>query len=169
MTVAIVTGAGRGIGAAVARRLHGDGWTVVLADLDGDAVGALARDLGSTAVPLAMDVRDPESWAAAVAAAHEAGDLGALVNGAARTVVRDLFAIEPEEWDDVLATNLRARFSGSAPSARISTIAAPGGSSTSHPTPHFAVVASPERTTRRRRPASLRSRAAPPRPSPQPV
>ena len=112
VTVAIVTGAGRGIGAAVARRLHGDGWTVVLADLDGDAVGALAAELGSDAVPVAMDVRDPESWARAVGAAHEAGDLGALVNGAARTVVRDLFAIEPEEWDDVLATNLRGPFLG---------------------------------------------------------
>ena len=112
MTVAIVTGAGRGIGAAIARRLHGDGWTIIVADIDGDAVGALAGELGSNAVAIAMDVRDPDAWARAVAAAHEAGDLGALVNGAARTVVRELFEIEPDEWDDVLATNLRGPFLG---------------------------------------------------------
>jgi 3-oxoacyl-[acyl-carrier protein] reductase len=112
VTVAIVTGAGRGIGAAIARRLHGDGWTVVLGDLESNGVEALAGELGSNAVPIAMDVRDADAWARAVAAAHEAGDLGALVNGAARTVVRDLFEIEPAEWDDVLATNLRGPFLG---------------------------------------------------------
>ena len=112
MTVAIVTGAGRGICAAVARRLHTDGWTVVLADLDSGAVASLAAELGGNALPAAMDVRDPGSWERTVAAARAAGDLGALVNGAARTVVRDLFEIEAQEWDDVLATNLRGPFLG---------------------------------------------------------
>ena len=40
------------------------------------------------------------------------GDLAALVNCAARTEVRELLAIEPEEWDDVMATNLRGPFLG---------------------------------------------------------
>ena len=44
--------------------------------------------------------------------AQAAGDLAALVNCAARTDVRDLFEITPEEWDDVLATNLRGPFLG---------------------------------------------------------
>ena len=112
VTVAIVTGAGRGIGAAVARRLHGDGWTLVLADLDGDAVRALAAELGSDAVA----GRDGRARPGVVGARRRrrarGRDLGALVNGAARTVVRDLFAIEPAEWDDVLATNLRGPFLG---------------------------------------------------------
>ena len=48
MKVAIVTGAGRGIGAAVARRLYTDGWSLVVADIDADAIGLLAAELGAT-------------------------------------------------------------------------------------------------------------------------
>ena len=44
--------------------------------------------------------------------ARSAGDLAALVNGAARTEVSDLFEIAADEWDDVLATNLRGPFLG---------------------------------------------------------
>jgi len=109
---AIVTGAGRGIGASVARRLVADGWLVILGDIDGRAVSALAAELGSAAVPAVLDVRDPAAWDTAVSLARASGDLAALVNGAARTDVRDLFEIEPAEWDDVLATNLRGPFLG---------------------------------------------------------
>jgi 3-oxoacyl-[acyl-carrier protein] reductase len=110
--VAIVTGAGRGIGAAVARRLYTDGWSLVVGDIDADAIGLLAAELGRDAAPALLDVRDPAAWHDAVAVAQAAGDLAALVNCAARTDVRDLFEITPEEWDDVLATNLRGPFLG---------------------------------------------------------
>lgn len=112
MRVAIVTGSGRGIGAAVARRLYADGWTLVLGDVDAEAVTLLAAELGRDAAPVMLDVRDPAAWDRAVALAAEAGDLAALVNCAARTDIRDLFEITPEEWDDVLATNLRGPFLG---------------------------------------------------------
>lgn len=112
MRVAIVTGAGRGIGAAVARRLYADGWSLVLGDIDADAVTLLAAELGRDVTPVLLDVRDPASWDDAVAVATAAGALAALVNCAARTDIRELFEITPEEWDDVLATNLRGPFLG---------------------------------------------------------
>jgi NAD(P)-dependent dehydrogenase (short-subunit alcohol dehydrogenase family) len=94
----LVTGAARGLGAAVVSRLRSDGLAV------------LGGDLGGT--DLELDVRDPDAWRRAALALEEAGEPWGLVNCAARTVVRDLFEIEPDEWDDVLAVNLRGPFLG---------------------------------------------------------
>jgi 3-oxoacyl-[acyl-carrier protein] reductase len=96
----LVTGAARGLGAAVAGRLREDGYAVVATDLAaGDGV-------------VALDVRDTGHWSSGAAALEAAGEPWGLVNCAARTVVRDLFEIEAEEWDDVLATNLRGPLLG---------------------------------------------------------
>ena len=112
MRSVIVTGAARGLGAAIARRLHADGLAVVLADIDLVRAQLLARELGSPATAIALDVRSEAGWQAAVGAAQASGELHALVSCAARTDVRDLFEITAEEWDDVLATNLRGPFLG---------------------------------------------------------
>jgi len=95
----LVTGSARGLGAAITAGLRDAGYAVVGADI---AAGA----------DLALDVRDAVAWRSAGAALEAAGEPWALVNCAARTVVRDLLAIEPEEWDEVLAVNLRGPFLG---------------------------------------------------------
>jgi NAD(P)-dependent dehydrogenase (short-subunit alcohol dehydrogenase family) len=71
---ALVTGAGSGIGAAVARRLAGDGAEVILADVSLAAVAQLAGELGPGARALQLDVRDEEQVAPAMA------ELDVLVN-----------------------------------------------------------------------------------------
>lgn len=110
--VALVTGAGRGLGAAIATRLHHLGLRVALLDRDGDAVAGLARrldpDLGTT-LALPVDVDDVAAVEAAVgevAAVWHSPDV--LVNNAARTVPGSVWDIGLDEWDAVMATDLRS-------------------------------------------------------------
>ncbi len=93
-----MTGAARGLGAVIATRLRAEGYAVVGADL--------------ASADLTLDVREPSDWTVAARALGDAGEPWALVNCAARTPVRDFFAIEPAEWDDVIAVNLRGPFLG---------------------------------------------------------
>ena len=107
MAVAIVTGAGRGIGEAIARRLHADGYEVALTDIDLESVERVASELGARAFE--HDVRELDSWERLV---EQLDDVHVLVNNAARTEFRAFFEIDLEEWDDVLATNLRGPYLG---------------------------------------------------------
>ena len=106
---AVVTGAAQGLGEAIARALHAQGARVTLADLDQAGCERVAGDLGPPARAATVDVRDRASLARLL---DEAAELDILVNNAARTVARPLWEIEQEEWDDVLATNLRGVFFG---------------------------------------------------------
>ncbi len=111
---AIVTGSARGLGEAIARRLHGDGYRVALADLDLDGAERVANELGEGSLAFRHDIREVGSWERLlVDVRRELGDdVHALVNNAARTEVRSFFEIDVEEWDDVLATNLRGTYLG---------------------------------------------------------
>ena len=101
---ALVTGAGSGIGAAVARRLAAAGAHVHLADLSLDAVEQLAGELGPNARALPLDVRDEAQVAPAAA------DLDILVNVAGIGSTTTAPATPLEVWEDVFAVNARGTF-----------------------------------------------------------
>ncbi len=111
---AIVTGSARGLGEAIARRLHADGYRVALADIDDEGASRVARELGDGALAVSHDIRELESWERLLEhVRRELGeDVHVLVNNAARTEVRSFWEIDPDEWDDVLATNLRGTYLG---------------------------------------------------------
>lgn len=105
---AVVTGGAQGLGAAIAAVLHARGARVVVCDLDADGARRRAAALGPRAEGVELDVRDRDAFVALrddLVARH--GGFEIVVNNAARTVARSFWAIEPDEWDDVLAVNLR--------------------------------------------------------------
>jgi 3-oxoacyl-[acyl-carrier protein] reductase len=114
--VAVVTGAARGLGRAIAERLVADGYGVVYADLnaEGSRNAAVAVDpTGASALAVELDVRELESVQACLEAAVERwGHVDAWVNNAAVTLARTFFEIDPSEWDDLIATNLRGTYFG---------------------------------------------------------
>jgi NAD(P)-dependent dehydrogenase (short-subunit alcohol dehydrogenase family) len=82
MDVAVVTGAGRGMGREIARRLAARGYGVLVTDLDLDAAVETAALLGEQAWPMRVDVRAPEDHRAAAAAAAGRGQVKAWFNNA---------------------------------------------------------------------------------------
>ena len=109
--VALVTGASRGIGKAIAAGLAAAGYTVVgtaTTQAGADAIGAMLGEQGGGVV---MDVSEAESVIAAMATIQ--ADYGApliLVNNAGITRDNIMLRMKPEEWDAVINTNLNALF-----------------------------------------------------------
>jgi rhamnulose-1-phosphate aldolase/alcohol dehydrogenase len=120
--IALVTGAGSGIGRAIAHRLAAEGACVVVADRDATSAATVAAEIGSTdvAVPVSADVTDEEQITAALAAAVLAfGGVDLIVNNAGLSVSKPLLDTTAADWDlqhDVMA---RGSFLVSREAARV--------------------------------------------------
>ncbi len=109
--VAIVTGAGAGIGAATARAFAEAGARVVLADWDGAGARVVAAEIGANACAVTADVRREADVIALMERTVEAfGGLDILVNNAGRGLLGDVTAISDADWDDTLSINLKSVF-----------------------------------------------------------
>ena len=109
--IALVTGASGGIGGAIARRLHGQGATVVLSGTRAEALQALAGELGERAPVVSCNLGDAAETDALIGKVEAAvGPLDILVNNAGLT--RDGLALrmKDEDWQQVLDVNLSAAF-----------------------------------------------------------
>lgn len=119
--VAVVTGASRGIGRAIARRLAADGALVVCADvLDaGETLEVIGAD-GGSAEAVVLDVTDPEAADEAVRGIMGRRQrIDILVNNAGITRDQLLVRMKPEQWRQVLGINLDGIFNMTQPVAKI--------------------------------------------------
>lgn len=114
--VAVITGAGAGIGAGLARHAHRLGMSVVLADIDGAAVAALRDEIvadGGAAVDLVCDVRDPEAVAALAERTYrDVGPVRLLVNNAGVEQFGYLWDTPVANWNRVMDINVSGVFHG---------------------------------------------------------
>ena len=120
--VALVTGASRGIGRAIAEALAASGLTVVgtaTTDAGAERIRAYLKDTGNSGRGMQLDVADNESVAEVISEIGE--QFGAplvLVNNAGITRDNILMRMKPDEWNDVIATNLTALYRVSKPCLR---------------------------------------------------
>ena len=115
MPVAVITGAARGIGLAIARSLLAQGHAAVLLDVDADALGESGRALEQAhpgrVLALECDVSQPDSVSGAFGVTADAfGRVDALVNNAAIAIFKPLVETSYDEWRRVMGVNLDGPF-----------------------------------------------------------
>ena len=121
--VALVTGAGQGIGLGIAQELARAGARVVVAELNVETGRRAASALASAGLEASFvetDVTDPSSSAHAVQFTQERyGALDILINNAGITMFRDMFEVTPADWDHLMNLDLRGLFFASQAAARV--------------------------------------------------
>ncbi|MFB7270818.1 bifunctional aldolase/short-chain dehydrogenase [Streptomyces sp. NPDC056244] len=128
--VALVTGAGSGIGRAIARRLAAEGACVVVADLNGESAVKVAEELGGAdrAVAVTVDVTDEEQIGAAFDAAVLAfGGVDLIVNNAGISISKPLLETTARDWDLQHSIMARGSFLVSREAVRVMTDQGFGG------------------------------------------
>ena len=112
--VALVTGGGRGLGEAICRVLAEAGATVVMADFRAELIARVAKEIeesGGRAIPKRLDITDDGATADAIDSI--VGDLGTidfLINNAGTDLTVSIEEMPVEEWDRIMAVNLRGPF-----------------------------------------------------------
>lgn len=127
----VVTGAGNGLGAAIARAAHQAGWTVGVLDRDASAAAGVADDLGERAVPLTADTTDEHEVEAALdrfALATGSPAPHGLVANAGIVRFGPLASVAVEDWRAVVDVNLTGTFLTARATARRMMAAGTGGS-----------------------------------------
>jgi 3(or 17)beta-hydroxysteroid dehydrogenase len=111
--VALISGGASGIGAASAKRFVAEGAKVILGDMQADKGQALAKELGSNALFVSLDVREEDQWQAAVSAGQERfGPLTTLINCAGVSIPGTIEEIGLVQFRHTLAINLDGTFLG---------------------------------------------------------
>ena len=109
--VAVVTGAARGIGLAIAKKFLAEGYCVAMLDIDGAELVKADATLGDDTLAIVCDVADAKQVRAAVdETVKRFGRIDALVNNAGIAVFKPLLETTQDEWERVLAVNLTGPF-----------------------------------------------------------
>lgn len=119
---ALITGAGRGLGKAIAESLHACGMQVVLADIDIELVQNAALSLdssGKSAIAMELDVANANQFEQVFNdTVARLNSVDVLINNAGITIAQDFFSISPEDWHRVMDVNLTSVFYGCQLAAR---------------------------------------------------
>lgn len=113
LKVAVVTGAGQGIGRAVAHRLANDGYAVAIIDINADTLETVKKEIesaGGQALALKADLTKMEDVQKVISTAAEWGQLCILVNNAGRVLISPFLEISENEWDSIMTLNLKTVF-----------------------------------------------------------
>ncbi len=111
--VAVITGAGSGIGRAMSLLFAREGARVLAADLDGAAAEETAAQVGAQCVAMRVDASQPEEVRAMIErAVAEMGRIDVLCNNAGIGSTTDVVDCEPDDWDRVMTVNVRSVFLG---------------------------------------------------------
>jgi len=121
LKVAVVTGAGQGIGKAISRRLARDGFAIVIVDINTDTLDVVKKEiegLGAQALALKADLTKVDDIQKVIDRSAEWGQLTVLVNNVGRVLITPFLEITEREWDNIMALNLKTVFFATQAAAR---------------------------------------------------